>query len=166
MAVELRGKIVRSDFIQGITDHWQASDIVKNGVRPDLWAGVEEEEEEEEEEIHQPPPRAKAKPCRAAIATVISREVATLSLYSAPSSTSPASLGSPPVSSARRERMVVLRRLLLVLLGLPREWSPGCPCVLGRLLRLFCAGLTGMRRANAHSCFAMRMCFGCTRLFY
>ncbi|EOD26859.1 hypothetical protein EMIHUDRAFT_430115 [Emiliania huxleyi CCMP1516] len=47
---ELRGKIVRSDFIQGITDHWQASDIVKNGVRPDLWAGVEEEEEEEEEE--------------------------------------------------------------------------------------------------------------------
>jgi len=34
----LRGKIVRPDFIQGIEDHWQSSDLVKNGVRPDLWS--------------------------------------------------------------------------------------------------------------------------------
>ena len=28
-----RGKIVRPDFIQGITTHWQSHAFVKNGVR-------------------------------------------------------------------------------------------------------------------------------------
>ena len=33
----LRGKIVRPDFIQGMEEHWASGEIVKNGVRPDLW---------------------------------------------------------------------------------------------------------------------------------
>lgn len=35
-----RGKIVRPDFIQGITEHWMSKDVVKQGVRPDLWDGA------------------------------------------------------------------------------------------------------------------------------
>jgi len=33
-----RGKIVRPDFIQGIEEHWINHEIVRNTVRPDLWA--------------------------------------------------------------------------------------------------------------------------------
>ena len=33
----LRGKIVRPDFIQGIEEHWQRQELVKQGMRPDLW---------------------------------------------------------------------------------------------------------------------------------
>ena len=32
-----RGKIVRADFVQGITEHWINAEIVKNVVRVDLW---------------------------------------------------------------------------------------------------------------------------------
>jgi len=32
-----RGKIVRPDFIQGITEHWMSKEVVRQGVRPDLW---------------------------------------------------------------------------------------------------------------------------------
>lgn len=32
-----RGKIVRPDFIQAITEHWMSKDVVRQGVRPDLW---------------------------------------------------------------------------------------------------------------------------------
>jgi len=32
-----RGKIVRADFVQGITEHWINAEIVKNVVRADLW---------------------------------------------------------------------------------------------------------------------------------
>lgn len=33
-----RGKIVRADFIQGCEDgHWMSKELVRNGVRPDLW---------------------------------------------------------------------------------------------------------------------------------
>lgn len=32
-----RGKIVRPDFIQGITEHWINAEVVKNVVRADLW---------------------------------------------------------------------------------------------------------------------------------
>ena len=62
------------------------------------------------------------------------------------------------MSSARRERMVVLWRLLLVLRGLPREWSPGCPCVLGRLLRIFCAVLSVLQRFICAQLMPMGIC--------
>jgi hypothetical protein len=32
-----RGQIVRPDFIHSITKHWMSKDVVKQGVRPDLW---------------------------------------------------------------------------------------------------------------------------------
>jgi hypothetical protein len=32
-----RGKMVRPDFIQAITEHWMSKDVVRQGVRPDLW---------------------------------------------------------------------------------------------------------------------------------
>ena len=33
-----RGKIVRPDFIQGIEEHWINQEMVRNTVRPDMWA--------------------------------------------------------------------------------------------------------------------------------
>jgi atypical dual specificity phosphatase len=38
-----RGKIVRPDFIQGCAEHWTKGGLVRNGVRPDLWAEAEAE---------------------------------------------------------------------------------------------------------------------------
>ncbi len=37
-----RAKLVRPDFIQGIGAHWSTAEVVKNGIRPDLWADVGE----------------------------------------------------------------------------------------------------------------------------
>ena len=47
-----RGKIVRPDFIQTIEEgeHWLRAEVVRNGVRPDLW--IDEEEEEEAVAVH------------------------------------------------------------------------------------------------------------------